>query len=211
MRTSCKQSSNQSKKSEKHKKNGPLTREQQALIEEWYVHAMAVAYKNARRPYDHDEVRTVAHDALISTARYYQEDGASKSFLAFYKFCLLRLLARTFHKRIAHAMPHIPDGMDIPYTPGVALFEVQEFTTFLQKKLPANQREILHQIYDIGMNHNEIASMRGCEHQNISSIHSTALRDMWQRANWSYVVPYTGPDAFPIPEPALVRLDPRQA
>ena len=35
-----------SNKGKKYKKNGPLTEEQRALIEKWYVYAMAVAYDN---------------------------------------------------------------------------------------------------------------------------------------------------------------------
>ena len=205
MNAVCEELHARSNKGKQGREKAPLTVEQRALIDEWYVHAMEVAYHNARRPYDHDEVRSVAHDALISAARYYRADGPCRSFLAFYKFCLLRLLARTFHKRVAKTMPHIPDGMDIPYTPEVDQFEVQEFAAFLQEKLPANQREIVHQIYDMGRNQKEIASALGCEHQNVSSIHSIALRDMGRRANWSFIVPYTGPDAFPIPEAGLAR------
>ena len=37
-----------SNKGKKYKKNGPLTEEQRALIEKWYVYAMAVAYDNAQ-------------------------------------------------------------------------------------------------------------------------------------------------------------------
>jgi len=205
MNTPCEVHSVRSDKSKKSTESWPLTGEQRALIDTWYVQAIAVAYHNARRPYDHDEVRTVAHDALISAARYYRADRPYKSFLAFYKFCVLRLLARTFHKRMAKTMPHIPEGMDIPCTPAVNLFEVKEFAAFLQQKLPAHQREILHQIYDMGMNQHETARALGCEHQNVSSIHSVALRLMGRRARWSYIARYTGPQAFRIPESGLAR------
>jgi DNA-directed RNA polymerase specialized sigma24 family protein len=172
-----------SNKGKKYKKAGPLTEEQRALIDKWYVYAMAVAYNNAHRPYDDDEVRTVAHDALIGAARYYQDGRGCKTFKSFYKHCLLPQLARAFHKRISKMMYYIPDEMDISYTPGAPSFETQEFVDYLRQGLPAKQSEVLHQIYDMGMSHRQIARIRGCEHQNVTYIHMSALRDMRKRAS----------------------------
>jgi len=170
-------------KGKKYKKTGPLTEEQRALIDKWYAYAMAVAYNNAHRPYDDDEVRTVAHNALIDAARYYQDGRGCKTFRSFYKHCLLPQLARAFHKRIAKMMFHIPDGMDISYTPGVPSFETQEFVDYLQQRLPAHQCEVLHQVYEMGMSHRQIASLRGCKHQNVTYIHKSAIRDMRRRSD----------------------------
>lgn len=179
-------------------KNGPLTEEQRALIEKWYAYAMAVAYDNARRPYDDDEIRTVAHDTLISAARYYQEGRGCGSFKSFYKYCLLPQLSRAFHKRIAKMMVHIPDGMDVSYTAEASSFEIHEFVEYLRQGLPANQCEVLHQVYDMGMSHRQIASLRGCEHQNVTHIHKLALDGMRKRAAWSYIAPYASPMASPV-------------
>lgn len=174
-----------SNKGKKYKRNGPLTEEQRALIDKLYSYAMAVAYNNAHRPYDDDEVRTVAHDALIGAARYYQDGRGCKTFKSFYKHCLLPQLARAFNKRIENMMFYITDGMDISYTPGAPSFETQEFVDYLQQGLPANQCEVLHQVYDMGMSHRQIARMRGCEHQNVTHIHKLAIRDMRNRAIFS--------------------------
>ena len=161
-----------------------------------------------RRPYDDDEVRTVAHDALIGAARYYQDGRGCKTFKSFYKHCLLPQLARAFHKRIAKMMVHIPDGMDVLYTPGAPSFETQEFVDYLQQGLPANQCEVLHQVYDMDMSHRQIACIRGCEHQNVTHIHKLALRNMRKRADWSYIAPYASPIASPvIPQESVTPLD----
>lgn len=194
-----------SERGKKCKKVGPLTEEQRALIEKWYVYAMAVAYDNARRPYDDDEVRTVAHDALIGAVRYYQEGRGCSTFKSFYKHCLLPQLARAFHKRISKMMVHIPDGEDVPYTPDTPTFETQEFVDYLRQGLPANQREVLHQVYEMGMSHRQIASLRACEHQNVTHIHKLAIRGMRKRADWSYIGPYSSPTASHVisPEPVV--------
>jgi DNA-directed RNA polymerase specialized sigma24 family protein len=174
----------------KHQKNGPLTEEQRALIEKWYAYAMAVAFDHARRPYDDHEIRTVAHDALISAARYYQEGRGCNTFKSFYKHCLLPQLARAFQKRIAKMMVQIPDEMEVSYTPEAPSFETHEFVSYLRQELPANQREVVHQVYEMGMSHRQIASLRGCEHQNVTHLHRLALRGMRKRADWSYIASY---------------------
>ncbi len=166
----------------RYHKNGPLTGEQQALIEKWYVYAMAVAYDHAHWPYDDDEVRTVAHDALIGAARYFREGRGCKTFKSFYKHCLLPQLARAFRKRIARSARQMPLGMDVPTHPGPAPFETQEFVDHLKRGLPEHQSQVLHQVYDMGMSHRQIAALRGCQRQNVSNIHKLALRQMRRRA-----------------------------
>ena len=71
--------------------------------------------------------------ASLSPPCYYQEGRGCTTFKSFYKHCLLPQLARAFHKRMAKMIIHIPDGMDVSYTPEVPSFETHEFVDYLQQ------------------------------------------------------------------------------
>ena len=174
---------------------GPLTEEQRALIEKWYLYAQKVAYDQARRPYDDHEVRTAAHDALINAARYYEEGRGCRNFQSFYKHCLLKQLSRKFKERLAKRLAPIPEGLEIPYTPESPRFETQEFANYLQARLPAHHAEVVDKYIGKGLNFNQISEPLGCVPQNVINFYRLALRDMKRRAIWSYFPRYTGTGA----------------
>ncbi len=117
-----------------------MTEEQRQLCERFFRYAIKVAFRRAMRPYDEHEIQTAAEDALMSAARYFDENRSRISFTDFYVRCLLPRLARAYHER--NRGPCITMG--IPGTSPDHAFEDRECVDRLRQGLPARQAEVLH-------------------------------------------------------------------
>lgn len=169
----------------------PLTGKQCELIEEWYRYAITVAFDQAIKPYDEDEVVNAAHDALISAVKYFRQDSryGKATFAAFYKFCLLRRLHRTYVRR--HNIVQLPPKFDtIDGHVNNQPREVREFVQYLRRNLPAHYEHAIIKCFDQGISPGQLAKQEGRNRQCVESEIKIALRLMRRRAERSFIPAY---------------------